>query len=161
MWTKGRAWFFGDDVDTDVIMPARWLALRDPAELGQHIMEALDPAWPSRIRPGDIVVGGANFGCGSSREHAPLGLKGAGVACVIARSFGRIFYRNAINIGLPLIVLPAGVPAQAQGTEIEIDIDEGAVRLGADQAVLQGKRPAEIVLNIVRAGGLMPYVAAR
>jgi 3-isopropylmalate/(R)-2-methylmalate dehydratase small subunit len=161
MWIKGRAWFFGDDVNTDVIMPTRWLALSDPAELGKHVMEALDPDWPSRIAPGDIIIGGANFGCGSSREHAPLGLKGAGVACVVARSFGRIFYRNAINIGLPLIVLPPGVPAQPQGSEIEIDIGQGAVRLGPGTPVLQGKRPAQVVLDIVQAGGLMPYVVKR
>ena len=161
MWIKGRAWFFGDDIDTDVIMPARWLALRDPAELGKHVMEALDPEWPSRIAPGDIIVGGANFGCGSSREHAPVGLKGAGVACVVARSFGRIFYRNAINIGLPLIVLPAAVPAQPQGSEIEIDVVHGAVRINPGAPPLQGKRPAQIVLDIVQAGGLMPYVARR
>src|SRR5690606_15063761 len=103
MTITGRVWKFGDNIDTDAIIPARYLNSADPANLAAHCMEDADPTFPSKVRPGDIIVAGRNFGCGSSREHAPLALKAAGVACVIAPSFARIFYRNAINIGLPIL----------------------------------------------------------
>lgn len=161
MWHRGRVWFFGDDIDTDQIMPARYLALRTAEALGPHALSGVDPSWPQRIARGDIVVGGSNFGCGSSREHAPLGLKGLGVACVIAKSFSRIFYRNTINIGLPLIVLAHDIPAANQGCEGWVCVD--SARLSFDQGATfhQGVTPAPVVLDILRHGGLMPYVAAR
>jgi 3-isopropylmalate/(R)-2-methylmalate dehydratase small subunit len=161
MWHKGTAWFFGDDVDTDQIMPARYLALRTPEDLAKHVLEAVDPSWPKTIKPGDIVIGGANFGCGSSREHAPLGLKGAGVACVVAKSFARIFYRNSINIGLPLLILKEDIPDRTQGRPAWIDVDAGTLKFDVDGLVLRGIPPAPIVRDILRAGGLMPYVAAK
>jgi len=102
----GKAWKYGDNIDTDAIIPARYLNMSTPEELAQHCMEDVDPGFASAVRIGDIIVGGANFGCGSSREHAPLAIKGAGVSCVIADSFARIFYRNAINVGLPILVCP-------------------------------------------------------
>ena len=157
----GRAWSFGDNVDTDQIMPAKYLTLKTAEEMGRHIMESVDPEWPQRIKAGDIVVGGWNFGCGSSREHAPLGLKGAGVACVVARSFARIFYRNAVNIGLPLLIVPEGLPPLDQGAEITIDLDAGRIRLGKDGPEISGKAPSDIVRAIVAAGGLMRYVSEK
>ena len=161
MWHKGTAWFFGNDVDTDQIMPARYLALRTPEDLAKHVLEAVDPSWPSTIKPGDIVIGGANFGCGSSREHAPLGLKGAGVACVVAKSFARIFYRNSINIGLPLLILKEDIRDRTQGRPAWIDLEAGTLKFGADGSSLQGVPPAPIVRDILKAGGLMHYVAAK
>jgi 3-isopropylmalate/(R)-2-methylmalate dehydratase small subunit len=161
MWHKGTAWFLGDDVDTDQIMPARYLALRTPEDLAKHVLEAVDPSWPKTLKPGDIVIGGANFGCGSSREHAPLGLKGAGVACVVAKSFARIFYRNSINIGLPLLILKEDISDRTQGRQAWIDLDAGALKFAENASALRGIPPAPIVRDILRAGGLMPYVAAK
>jgi 3-isopropylmalate/(R)-2-methylmalate dehydratase small subunit len=161
MWQQGRTWFFGDDVDTDQIMPTRYLALRTAEELGQHALSGVDPNWPQRIARGSIVMGGRNFGCGSSREHAPLGLKGLGLACVVAKSFSRIFYRNAVNIGLPLLVLKADIEDPAQGGDGWIDVKAGRLSFDQGKTYLQGIVPAPIVLSILGHGGLMNYVAAR
>jgi 3-isopropylmalate/(R)-2-methylmalate dehydratase small subunit len=161
MWHTGKAWFFGDDVDTDQIMPARYLALRTAEDLAKHVLEAVDPSWPKTIKPGDIVIAGANFGCGSSREHAPLGLKGAGVACVVAKSFARIFFRNAINIGLPLLIMKQDIADRTQGRPAWIDVENGSLKFSADGEPLRGTPPASIVRDILRAGGLMPYVATK
>ncbi len=161
MWHKGRVWFLGDDVDTDQIMPARYLALRTPEDLGPHALSGIDPAWAQRIARGDILIAGGNFGCGSSREHAPLGLKGLGIACVVAKSFSRIFYRNAVNIGLPLLVLKAEVADRAQGRDGWVDLANGRLSFDGGKTVLQGIAPAPVVLDILKHGGLMQHVAAR
>jgi 3-isopropylmalate/(R)-2-methylmalate dehydratase small subunit len=161
MWHQGKCWFFGDDVDTDQIMPTRYLALRTAEDLGRHALSGVDPVWPDRISSGDIVVGGANFGCGSSREHAPLGLKGLGLACVVAPSFSRIFYRNAVNVGLPLIVMKETVVDRRQGCDGWVDIEEGLLSFDGGRTRLRGVPPARIVLDILRHGGLMRYVKTK
>ncbi|MFO1311605.1 MAG: 3-isopropylmalate dehydratase [Burkholderiales bacterium] len=161
MWHKGRTWFLGDDVDTDQIMPTRYLALRTAQDLGRHALSGNDPAWPERIAAGDMLVAGANFGCGSSREHAPLGLKGMGLACVIAQSFSRIFYRNAVNVGLPLLVVKAPIAERAQGRDGWVDLEAGRLSFDGGGTALDGTPPAPIVLSILAAGGLMQYVAGR
>ena len=161
MWQKGSVWFLGDDIDTDQIMPTRYLALRTSEDLGRHALSGNDPGWAERISSGDILAAGANFGCGSSREHAPLGLKGMGLACVVARSFSRIFYRNAVNVGLPLLVVKAPITARDQGCEGWVDVAAGQLSFDAGQTVLSGAPPAPVVLAILAAGGLMQYVASR
>ncbi|MBA2962380.1 MULTISPECIES: 3-isopropylmalate dehydratase [Ramlibacter] len=160
MWHQGRAWFIGADIDTDQIMPTPYLALRTNEDLGRHVLSGNDPAWPGRFAPGDVLFAGANFGCGSSREHAPRGLKGAGIACVVAPSFARIFFRNAINIGLPLLILPE-VQTGAGGEPVWVDSESGQVRRSAEGPVLQGAKPPGIIRDILAHGGLMPYVKAR
>lgn len=125
MQAKGRAFKYGDNVDTDVIIPARYLNSSDPAELATHCMEDIDNTFVKRVQKGDIIVATKNFGCGSSREHAPIAIKAAGVSCVIAETFARIFYRNAINIGLPIIECPEAAKDIQAGDEVEIDFDSG------------------------------------
>jgi 3-isopropylmalate/(R)-2-methylmalate dehydratase small subunit len=159
MWQKGRVWFVGDDVDTDQIMPTRYLTLRTAEDLARHVMSGNDPEWPTRIGAGDILVAGANFGCGSSREHAPLGLKGRKLACVVASSFSRIFYRNAVNVGLPLLVVKQPIEDRRQGRDGWVDLVGGRLSFDAGLTALEGIPPAPIVLSIVAAGGLMQYVA--
>jgi 3-isopropylmalate/(R)-2-methylmalate dehydratase small subunit len=155
---EGRAHVYGDNVDTDVIIPARYLTSTDPAELATHCMEDLDPDFEKRVQPGDIIVGGRNFGSGSSREHAPLAIKGAGVACIVAESFARIFFRNAINVGLPIVESP-GFPTGARtGDLVKVDLDSGVV-----SNVTQGRSHEATPLppfmkEILDAGGLMPWV---
>ncbi|HEY0297351.1 MAG TPA: 3-isopropylmalate dehydratase [Bordetella sp.] len=161
MWKQGNAWFLGDDVDTDQIMPARYLALKTAEDLAEHALEAVDPSWPTIIKPGDFLIAGANFGCGSSREHAPLGLKGLGVGCIIAKSFARIFYRNSINIGLPLFVLRDDIQHRSQAHRAWVDLSEGQIKFDEAGPVLQGVAPAQIVQDILMHGGLMAYTAAR
>ena len=157
----GRAHVYGDNVDTDVIIPARYLTTTDAAELAAHALEDLDPAFVATVRPGDVVLAGTNFGCGSSREHAPIALKGTGLAGVVAGSFARIFFRNAINTGLPIAECPEAVAGTEAGDEVELDLEKGVVR-----NVTKGRGfPVEplpgFVMEIVRAGGLVPWVAAR
>src|SRR3972149_948049 len=125
---RGKALKYGDNIDTDVIIPARYLNTADPAELASHCMEDIDRDFPAKVKKGDIVVGGDNFGCGSSREHAPIAIKASGVACVIAASFARIFYRNAINIGLPLLESPEAVKNTKAGDILEIDLANGKIK---------------------------------
>jgi 3-isopropylmalate/(R)-2-methylmalate dehydratase small subunit len=161
MWHQGKAWFFGGDVDTDQIMPARYLALKTAEDLSKHALEAVDPSWPTTIKPGDVLFAGVNFGCGSSREHAALGLKGLGVGCVVAKSFARIFYRNSINIGLPLLVLHDDIRDQQQGRPAWVDIATGRIKFAEEGLALQGVAPAQIVQDILAHGGLMAYTAAR
>lgn len=161
MWHQGRCWFFGDDVDTDQIMPTRYLALRTAESLGRHALSGVDPAWPERVARGDIIIAGWNFGCGSSREHAPLGLLGLGVACVVAKSFSRIFYRNAVNIGLHLMALRQDPPDRTQGRAGWVDVVEGRLSFDSGATVLQGAPPAPIVLEILAHGGLMALRAAQ
>jgi methanogen homoaconitase small subunit len=149
---KGRAWIFGDDVDTDVIIPGKYLRTKDLSLLASHVMEGLDPKFSSKVKKGDIIVAGRNFGCGSSREQAPVALKEAGVAAVVAKSFARIFYRNAINIGLPLV--EADVSCD-QGDILEVDLAFGTVRVG--ESVVQGTRLPDFLLEILQDGGLVAH----
>jgi methanogen homoaconitase small subunit len=149
---KGRAWIFGADVDTDVIIPGKYLRTKDLSTLAEHVMEGLDPQFASKVRRGDVVVAGRNFGCGSSREQAPLALKEAGVSAVVAKSFARIFYRNAINIGLPLV--EADVSCK-EGDEIEVDLEAGEVRVR--DITIQGTKLPDFLLKILQDGGLVAH----
>ncbi len=139
MYFEGRAFRYGRDVDTDVIIPARYLNTSDPAALAAHAMEDLDPTFAASVTPGDLIVADENFGCGSSREHAPVALKAAGVSCVIAKSFARIFYRNAINMGLPILECPPAVDAIAHGQTVAVDTDKGLIRNPVHGRVLLGR----------------------
>lgn len=142
-------------------MPTPYLALKTNSDLARHVLSGNDPEWPSRLRDGDILFAGRNFGCGSSREHAPRGLKGSGIACVVAQSFARIFYRNAVNIGLPLLVLPEAIEPGRQGQDAWVDLEAGRVKLDAGGPVHQGVAPPPVVREIVAQGGLMAYVKNR
>ncbi|MDI6725487.1 MAG: 3-isopropylmalate dehydratase small subunit [Smithellaceae bacterium] len=156
---KGKAWKFDDNIDTDVIIPARYLTTSDPAILARHCMEDADPLFVSKIKAGDIIVAGENFGCGSSREHAPIAIKAAGISCVIARSFARIFYRNAFNMGLPIFEAPDLWQAVNDGQEIEIDGDRGLIRLGMIEIKTSPIPP--FMQELIEAGGLMKYMTKR
>ncbi len=158
---EGKAWRYGRDVDTDVIIPARYLALTDPAELGAHCLEDLDPGFAGQVREGDIVVAEDNFGSGSSREHAPLALKGCGVACVIAASFARIFYRNAINVGLPILECPQAVEDTGTGDRLRVDLEKGTVENLTSGNIYQAQPFPEFMREIISLGGLVEYVRAR
>ena len=153
--TGGRAWVYGDNVDTDVIIPARYLLTSDPAILAKHCMEDIDATFAETVRPGDVVVAGGNFGCGSSREHAPLALKGAGVAVVIATSFARIFYRNAINIGLPILECPEAAAAIQPGDTVRADLATGVIEDLTSGQTFQAQSYPESILRIIAAGGLI------
>ncbi|MHB0885065.1 MAG: 3-isopropylmalate dehydratase small subunit [Bacillota bacterium] len=158
---EGRTWRYGDNVDTDVIIPARYLSSIDPAELGRHCLEDLDPGFVAAVRPGDIIVAGRNFGCGSSREHAPLAIKAAGVGAVIAASFARIFFRNAVNIGLPIVESPEAAAAIQGGRRVSVDLTRGLIR-DLDSAETWTVRPLPpFVLGIVQAGGLINLIKER
>jgi len=157
----GRVWRHGDNVDTDVIIPARYLNVSTPQELAQHCLEDIDPTFADAVRPGDLIVAGENFGCGSSREHAPLAIKGAGVSCVVARSFARIFYRNAINVGLPVLECPAVVDETEQGHQLEIVLGMGQVRNLTTGRVYQADPYPPFLMKIIDAGGLVPYTQRR
>ncbi len=155
---KGRVWKFGDNVDTDAIMPARYLIYTKPEELAKYVMTGIDEDFPKKIKKGDIIVAGKNFGCGSSREHAPIGLKAAGISCVIAESFARIFYRNAINIGLPLIECKGIYNKVKEGDELEVDLKTGIIKNLTTGETIQGQKIPEFMMEILEAGGLMPYL---
>ncbi|MBA3826512.1 MAG: 3-isopropylmalate dehydratase small subunit [Ktedonobacterales bacterium] len=157
----GRAWVYGDNVDTDVIIPARYLVTSDPAELAKHCMEDIDATFAADVRAGDIIVAGNNFGCGSSREHAPIALKGAGVALVIASSFARIFFRNAINIGLLIVECPAVVAGTAAGDTLQVDLTTGVITNATTGKTYQAQTYPESILHIIRAGGLIAATRAR
>ncbi|MGB9866594.1 MAG: 3-isopropylmalate dehydratase small subunit [Bacillota bacterium] len=155
---RGKAWKFGDNVDTDLILPGIYLNTSDPQELAKHCMEGIDKQFVQKISPGDVVVAGRNFGCGSSREHAPIALKGAGVSAVIAASFARIFFRNAINIGLPVFESPEAAEAIQQGHTVEADMAAGVIRdLTTGQTFKTAVFPP-IVQQIIDSGGLVEYV---
>ncbi|SDF74060.1 3-isopropylmalate dehydratase small subunit [Sporolituus thermophilus] len=158
MILEGKVWRYGDNVDTDVIIPARYLNTADPRELAAHCMEDIDPAFAGQVAAGDIIVAGKNFGCGSSREHAPLAIKGCGVACVVADSFARIFYRNAINIGLPLLELGDAVAGIAAGHRLRIDLAAGRVENLTTGEVFTAQPLPQFVQAIAKAGGLIAYV---
>lgn len=158
MTLRGRVWKYGDDIDTDVIIPARYLNTTDPAELARHCLEDLDENFAGQVQAGDIIVAGKNFGCGSSREHAPLAIKGTGVSAVVAASFARIFYRNAINIGLPILESPEAVAASAQGDSLEIDVAHGMIRNVTRGETYRTAPFPEFMREIMGAGGLIGYV---
>ena len=161
MTIRGRIWKYGDNVDTDVIIPARYLSLSTPEELARHCMEDLDPGFAGAVQRGDVIVAGENFGCGSSREHAPLAIKGAGVSCVVARSFARIFYRNAINVGLPILEAPTAVDGAEKGHQLEIDLQLGRIRnLTTGQAYRAEPYPP-FMMSIIAVGGLVAYTRQR
>ena len=155
MNAKGLVFKYGDNIDTDVIIPARYLNTQSPAELAAHCMEDIDKSFITRVKPGDIMVGGENFGCGSSREHAPVAIKAAGVACVIAKSFARIFYRNAINIGLPILECPAASDAIAAGDTVSVDFDTGVITDETTGATFEAAPFPPFIQNIIAKGGLM------
>lgn len=157
---QGRVWKYGDAVNTDVIFPGKYTyTISDPREMARHALEDLDPDFVAGVRPGDVIVGGANFGCGSSREQAVICLKEAGVGAVVARSFARIFYRNCINLALPALVCPAAVDALQAGDRVEVDLRSGRIRFGEETHSFPALPGA--VLEILRAGGLEAYTRAR
>jgi 3-isopropylmalate/(R)-2-methylmalate dehydratase small subunit len=158
---EGKAWRFGDDVDTDVIIPARHLVTGDAVELGRHCMEDADPDFVKKIAPGDIIVGGENFGCGSSREHAPLAIKGSGIACVIAASFARIFFRNAINVGLPIVASPEAAASIEAGDVIAVDPEAGTVTNRTKGLTFPVAPFPPYLQELVATGGLVPFVKGR
>ncbi len=161
MILRGRAWKYGDNVDTDVIIPARYLNTSQPEELALHVLEDLDPEFRSKMEKGDIIVAGHNFGCGSSREHAPIAIKASGVGCVVAKSFARIFYRNAINIGLPIIEAPEAVERIKSGDILEIDLENGEIRNLSSGESFRFKAFPPFLMEILRAGGLVEYTKRR
>lgn len=158
MNAKGKVIKYGNNVDTDVIIPARYLNTSDPAELAAHCMEDLDEKFISRVQKGDVMVAGRNFGCGSSREHAPISIKASGISCVIAETFARIFYRNSINIGLPIIECPEAAKAINDGDEVEIDFDNGSIRNLTTGKQYQGEPFPEFMQQIISADGLIQYI---
>ena len=158
---RGRAWKYGDNVDTDAVIPARYLNVSTPEALAEHCMEDIDASFAQKVRAGDMVVAGANFGCGSSREHAPLALKGAGVSCVIASSFARIFYRNAINIGLPILECPEAASASETGHTLEVDLEQGTVTNLDTGQTFEAEPYPPFLMGIIEAGGLIPYTRAK
>lgn len=155
MKAQGTVFKYGDNIDTDVIIPARYLNTQNPQELAAHCMEDIDKTFITRVQPGDIMVGGENFGCGSSREHAPLAIKTAGVSCVIAKSFARIFYRNAINIGLPILECPAASEAIANGDTVAVDFDAGLITDETTGQTFEAAPFPPFIQKIITAGGLL------
>ncbi len=149
---------YGDNVDTDVIIPARYLNSSDPKELAKKCMEDIDADFVNRVKTGDIIVANKNFGCGSSREHAPIAIKASGIACVVAETFARIFYRNAINIGLPIIECPSAAQAIKAGDEVEIDFDTGMIYDRTSGQEFKGQAFPEFMQKIIKAEGMMNYI---
>jgi 3-isopropylmalate/(R)-2-methylmalate dehydratase small subunit len=158
---RGRAWTFGRDIDTDLIIPARYLNMKTAEELGQYCMFDADPDFSKKVEPGDIVVAKENFGCGSSREHAPIALKGAGVSVVIAKSFARIFYRNAFNTGLPILVAPDAVDGINEGDELTVDLAGGEIKDLTTGSTYRAEPLPPFMRELVEAGGLLPYLKQR
>lgn len=152
---EGRVWKYGDDINTDVLIPARYLNTSEPSELAKHALEDLDASFIQEVRPGDIIVAGKNFGCGSSREHAPIAIKAAGVSCVIARSFARIFFRNSINLGLPILESDGAVDAAEKGDLLRVDLATGAIENVTKGVTHYAKPFPEAIMKIIAAGGLM------
>ncbi|MDO4475819.1 MAG: 3-isopropylmalate dehydratase small subunit [Lachnospiraceae bacterium] len=160
MKAHGTVFKYGDNVDTDVIIPARYLNSSDPKELASHCMEDIDSTFVKRMKAGDIIVGEKNFGCGSSREHAPLSIKAAGVSCVIASTFARIFYRNAINIGMPIIECPEAAESIQDGDEVEVDFDSGMIYNLTQKTQYKGQAFPPFMQKIIQAEGLINYINA-
>ena len=160
MEAKGYAIKYGDNVDTDVIIPARYLNSSDPAELALHCMEDIDKDFVNKVKKGDIMVGGKNFGCGSSREHAPIVIKASGISCVIAETFARIFYRNSINIGLPIMECPEASREIKEGDEVEVDFDSGIITDKTTGKTYKGQAFPPFMQKIINAEGLINYINA-
>ncbi len=161
MQNTGRAFKYGDNIDTDVIIPARYLNSSDPADLASHCMEDIDTAFASRVKPGDIIVAGRNFGCGSSREHAPIAIKAAGVSCVIAATFARIFYRNAFNIGLPILECPEAAKKINQEDSISVNFETGIITNHTKNEHYQGEPLPPFMQQIIAGGGLIESIRAQ
>jgi len=161
MEIKGKVWKYGDDIDTDVIIPARYLNTSDPAELARHCLEDLDSNFVARMSKGDLIVAGENFGCGSSREHAPLAIKAAGVSAVIARSFARIFYRNALNIGLPILESSEAVENISQGDTVKVEVAAGLITNISKDEQYQALPFPDFMQELIQAGGLIDYLKER
>jgi len=161
MELKGKAWKYGDDVDTDVIIPARYLNTSDPAELAKHCMEDIDAEYATKVCPGDFIVAGKNFGCGSSREHAPIAIKASGASAVIARSFARIFYRNSFNMGLPIFEAPQAVDEIDKDDLLSVDMERGLLRNETKKKEYRIVPVPPFMQELVAAGGLLNYVSAR
>ena len=161
MNAKGHVFKYPDNVDTDVIIPARYLNTQDAKELASHCMEDIDKSFVAKVQPGDVMVGGWNFGCGSSREHAPLCIKTSGISVVIAKSFARIFYRNSINIGLPILECEAAADAIAAGDLVSVDFDTGLITDETTGATFQAEPFPPFIQEIIAAGGLMNSIRAR
>jgi len=157
MILKGQVHKYGANVDTDVIIPARYLNVSDPLELAKHCMEDIDAQFVKKVKPGDIIMVDTNFGCGSSREHAPLAIKSAGISCVIARSFARIFFRNAINIGLPLLECPECVEKTKKGDTLEVDLATGKIKNLSSGLVFTAKPYPDFMSELIKAGGLIEF----
>lgn len=158
MQAQGTVFKYGDNVDTDVIIPARYLNSSDPAELATHCMEDIDKDFVKNVKKGDIIVADKNFGCGSSREHAPIAIKASGVSCVIAETFARIFYRNAINIGLPIIECPEAAKGIEAGDEVHIDFDSGVITNKTKGTSYKGQAFPPFMQKIIQAEGLVNYI---
>ena len=158
---KGKVWKFGDNVDTDAIIPARYLTTSDPRELAAHCMEDADPNFIVRMKPGDIILGGENFGCGSSREHAPIAIKAAGVSCVIAKSFARIFYRNAFNMGLPIFESRELGDAISEGEKITVDSAKGTITVTKANKIFIINPIPPFMEKLIADGGLMKHIARK
>ena len=157
---KGKVWKFKDDVNTDEIIPARFLSTQDPGELGAHCMEDIDAGFSKKVSKGDIIVAGKNFGCGSSREHAQIAIKGAGISCVIAESFARIFYRNAINVGLPILEIDSISEIQ-EGDYLEVDLDKGVLLNLSENKEYSAQPLPGFIQEIIKAGGLLKWIRLR
>jgi len=154
---KGIVHKYGANVDTDAIIPAVYLNTSDPSDLAKHCMEGIDQEFVKRVQPGDIIVAGANFGCGSSREHAPLAIKAAGISCVIAKSFARIFFRNAINIGLPILECDEAIEETQPGDVMDVELARGEIRNLTSNKLFQAKPYPEFMLELISAGGLIEH----
>ena len=161
MILKGKIYKYGADVNTDVIIPARYLNVSDPAELAEHCMEDIDKNFVKTVQPGDIIMAATNFGCGSSREHAPLAIKAVGISCVIAKSFARIFFRNAINIGLPLLECEEAVDKTDAGDLVEVDLSRGEVKNLTKGIVFSAKPYPDFMAELISAGGLIEHTRKR
>ncbi|MCS7232576.1 MAG: 3-isopropylmalate dehydratase small subunit [Synergistetes bacterium] len=155
---RGKAWKFGDDIDTDVIIPATYLNTTDPGELGKHCFEPIFPNFKEKVNKGDIIVAGKNFGCGSSRQHAPIAIKACGISCVIASSFARIFFRNAINIGLPILECEEASKNIENGDELEVNLEKGIIKDLTKGMEFKAEPIPESILEILSSGGLVEYV---
>ena len=158
---KGKVHKYGADVNTDVIIPARYLSLSEPAELAEHCMEDIDQDFLNRVQPGDIIMATTNFGCGSSREHAPLAIKAAGVSCIIAKSFARIFFRNAVNIGLPLFECDDAVAQTEAGDILEVDLSSGQIKNLTNGTTFTAKPYPDFMAELISVGGLIEYTKKR
>ncbi len=157
----GKVWKFKNNINTDEIIPARYLNTSDPAELAKHCMEDADPSFPEKVKSGDIIVAGSNFGCGSSREHAPIAMKAAGISCVIAGSFARIFYRNAFNMGLPILECPEAFDSIDEGDIVNVSLDAGTIVVEKNGKAFQAQPVPEFMQALLLEGGLMNYVRKR